>query len=124
MPGSYADPNATIDREFFAGEAGGGATTEYCKFRSFQAAKLKAVHVAVTTAGTATAHKLDIYHGTTSIASISLSTSTAGTLANSSTLNEDLAAMDQVSVKTGADVVGKAHVVYEFVASKDAVVTA
>ena len=67
---AYDSPNSTVRREFFAGESGGAATTEYSKFRSFQAARLKAVQVAVTTAGTAATHKLDIYHGTTSIGSI------------------------------------------------------
>jgi len=75
---TYADPNATVRREYFAGEAGGGATTEYGKFRSFQKARLKKVHAVVTVAGTATTHKLDVYHGTTSISSISLSTAAAG----------------------------------------------
>lgn len=111
---SYSAPNATIRREYFAGEAGGGATTEYGKFRSFQKSKLKAIHAVVTVAGTSTAHKLDLMHGTASIGVITLSTSTAGVVASSATLNEALAALDQISVKTGADVVGKAHVVYEY----------
>lgn len=117
----YNDPNFTVRRENFAGEAGGAATTTYCKFRAFQKARLKSVQAAVTTAGTATTHKLDVYHGTTSIGSISLGTSTAGSLANSGVLNETLASMDQVSVKTGADTVGKAEVVFEFEVLQDAV---
>lgn len=122
-PGSYTDPALTIARENFAGEAGGAATTEYSKFRSFQAYRLKAVHAAVTVAGTNTAHKLDIYHGTNSIGSIALGTSAAGSLANSGTLNEDCAAMDQISVKTGADATGKAHVVFEFHVAANSVST-
>ena len=121
---TYADPNATVRREYFAGEAGGGATTEYGKFRSFQKARLKKVHAVVTVAGTATTHKLDVYHGTTSISSISLSTAAARGTASSSTLNEELASLDQISVKTGADAAGKAHVIYEFHAQHDAVQTA
>ena len=121
---TYADPNATVRRENFAGEAGGGATTEYGKFRSFQKARLKKVHAVVTVAGTATTHKLDVYHGTTSISSISLSTAAAGGTASSSTLNEELASLDQISVKTGADAAGKAHVIYEFHMHHDAVQTA
>ena len=111
---AYDSPNSTVRREFFAGESGGAATTEYSKFRSFQAARLKSVQVAVTTAGTATTHKLDIYHGTASIGSIAIGTATAGALLASTALNENLAAMDQVSVKTGADAVGKNHVIYEY----------
>lgn len=120
---TYADPNATVRRENFAGEAGGGATTEYCKFRSFQKARLKKVHAVVTVAGTATTHKLDVFHGTTSISSISLGTSIAGVTASSATLNEELAALDQISVKTGADAAGKAHVIYEYQTHHDAVQT-
>jgi hypothetical protein len=120
---SYSEANASVRRENFAGEAGGGAATEYAKFRSFQKAKLKAVHAAVTVAGTAAGHKLDVYHGTTSIGSIALGTSAAGVLADSATLNEALASMDQVSVKTGADTVGKAHVIYEYEVDHDAQVT-
>lgn len=120
----YSDPNSTLRRENFAGEAGGAATTEYGKFRSFQKAKLKAVHAIVTTQGTAAGHKLDVYHGTTSVGTIALGTSAAGTIAHSATLNRELASMDQVSVKTGADAAGKAAVVYEYEVLHDAVQTA
>ena len=75
---AYDDPDFSIRREFFAGEAGGAATTEYCKFRTFQKALLKKVHAVVTTAGTATTHAINVYSGTTSIGAIALSTSAAG----------------------------------------------
>lgn len=117
----YSDPNYTVRREDFGGEAGGGATTEYCKFRHFQKMRLNKVHAIVTTAGTATTHKLDVYHGTTSIGTIALSTSTAGSIAHSGLLDEVCETMDQISVKTGADADGKAHVVYEFHVLPDAV---
>lgn len=120
---SYDDANSTVRREAFAGEAGGAATTEYTKFRSFQAAKLKKVHAIVTTAGTTTGHGLGVYHGTSSIGSITLGTSAAGVGAASATLNETLASYDQVSVKTLADATGKAHVIYEYEISPDAVKT-
>lgn len=120
---TYADPNATVRRENFAGEAGGAATTEYCKFRVFQKSLLKKAHAVVTTAGTAAGHKLDVYHGTSSIGTIALSTSTAGVSATSATLNEELAALDQISVKTGSDQTGKAHVIYEYQTRHDAVQT-
>lgn len=117
----YDNPNFQIRRENFAGEAGGAATTEYAKFRSFQAARLKKVHVVATLAGTATVHGFGIYHGTTSIGSILLGTSTAGSIGHSALLDRTLAALDQVSVKSLADAVGKAHVVYEFEVTGDAV---
>lgn len=116
---SYEDPDFQIRREHFAGEAGGGATTEYGKFRSFQAARLKKVHLAVTTAGTATTHGFDIYRGTTSVGTIALGTATAvgdagGISASSAVLDLGMASGQQISVKSLADVVGKAHVIYEY----------
>lgn len=120
---SYDDANSVIRRECFAGEAGGAATTEYTKFRVFQAAKLKKVHATVTVAGTNAGHGLGVYHGTTSIGSITLGTSAAGVSATSATLNEALAAYDQVSVKTLVDATGKAHVIYEYEVTPDAVKT-
>lgn len=121
---SYADANCTVRREHNAGEAGGAATTEYGKFRTFQKAKLKKVHAVVTVAGTVAGHKLDVFHGTSSIGTIALGTSAAGVIAASATLNEALATMDQVSVKSGADTVGKAAVVFEYEVAADAVQTA
>ena len=118
---SYDDPDFSIRREHFAGEAGGAATTEYAKFRVFQASRLKKVHVAATVAGTATVHGFDVYHGTTSIGTIALSTSTAGSLGHSALLDRTLASMDQISVKSLADAAGKAHVLYEFEVTPDAV---
>lgn len=117
---AYSDPNPQVRREFSAGEAGGAATTFYGKFRTFQKLKLKAVHAIVSTAGTNVGHKLDIYHGTTSIGSLALGTSTANTVFHSATLNEVVDTMEQVSVKTGADIVGKAEVVYEYHMQHDA----
>jgi len=116
----YDSPNAQFTREYFAGEAGGAGTTEYCKFRSFQKGRVTAVHFAVTTAGTATAHKFDIYHGTTSIGSTTLGTNTAGYTVSNTTIDEAVASLDQVSVKSGADIVGKAHVIFEYRVDHDA----
>lgn len=118
----YSDPNFTVRREAEAITAA-GATTEGAKFRSFQAMRLKKVHAAVITAGTSTAHGLDVYHGTTSIGSISLGTSAAGAVAHSALLDRAVGAMEQVSVKSLADVVGVAHVVYEFEVTPNAVAT-
>jgi len=122
----YDDPDFSIRRENFAGEAGGGTTTEYAKFRVFQASRLKKVHAFITTAGTATTHAINVYHGTTSIGAIALSTSTAnanalGGVSSSALLDRVLAAGDQISVKTGADAVGKAHIIYEYEVTPDAV---
>lgn len=119
----YDHPNILVRREHFGGEAGGAATTEYCKFRHFQAMKLKAAHAVVTVAGTSTAHAFDVYHGTSSVGSISLGTSTAGGTASSATLDEVCASLDQVSVKSVADATGKAHIIFEYHADTDAAKT-
>lgn len=120
--GRYDSPNATIRREAMGlTEAGGGGTTEYAKFVSFQKMKLKAAHAYVTTAGTAGAHGFNVFNGTTSVGAISLGTSAAGVTASSAVLNSAVAAMGQVSVKSLADVVGKAIIVFEYEVDLDAV---
>jgi hypothetical protein len=120
MTTGYMRASANVRREaFFTTTA--GATTEGAKFRSFQKMRLKKVHVAVVTAGTATTHGYDVYHGTTSIGTIALSTSTAGSLGHSALLDRAVATMEQVSVKSLADATGVAHVVYEYQTEQDAV---
>jgi len=118
---SYDDPNTTVQREQFGGEAGGGATTAYAKFRNYQKGKLRNVHFVVTTAGTSTAHGFDVYVGTSSVGSVSLGTNTAGYSASAGALNSAFASLDELSVKSLADVVGKADVVYEYDYDWDAV---
>lgn len=118
---AYDDPDYQIRREQFAGEAGGAATTEYTKFRAFQATRLKKVHAAVTVAGTTTAHGFDVYHGTTSIGTIALGTSTAGSQGHSALLDRSVNSLEQVSVKSLADAAGKAHIVFEYEVTADAV---
>lgn len=119
MP-EYTHPTHTVRREQF-GTTVAGATTEGCKFRAFLKMRLKKVHVAVVTAGTATTHGYDVYHGTTSIGTIALSTATAGVVAHSAALDRLVESMEQISVKSLADATGVAHVVYEWQATNDAV---
>jgi Flp pilus assembly protein TadG len=118
----YTQADATITRDHCAGEVGGAATTAYGKFHSFAATRLKAVHVRVTTAGTATTHKLDVFIGTASVATVALSTSIAGVTA---TIPVDLPvpSMGAVEVKTGADAAGKAVVTYEYSYAPAATIT-
>lgn len=121
----YDSPNYTIRNEQFAGEAGGAATTEYAKFRRFQKMRLRAVHAVVTVAGTATAHGFDIFHGTTSVGALPvLGTSAAGVKVKNDAIDFDVASLDQVSVKSLADIVGKAHIIYEFENTPDGAVSA
>ena len=117
---AYDDPDFTIRREADRITVA-GATTEGAKFRAFQAMRLKKVHAAVITAGTATTHGYDVYHGTTSIGTIALSTSAAGVTASSALLDRTVGSLTQVSVKSLADAVGVAHIVYEYETTSDAV---
>ncbi|MCK0507910.1 hypothetical protein [Aromatoleum anaerobium] len=117
---AYDDPDYSIRRES-AHITTAGATTEGAKFRLFQAARLKKVHAAVITAGTATTHGYDVYHGTTSIGTIALSTSAAGVTASSALLDRAIGSMTQMSVKSLADATGVAHIIYEYEITPDAV---
>jgi len=123
----YDSPNFTVRREQFSGEAGGAATTEYSKFRSFQAARLKQVHAYVSVAGAAVDHSFNVFQGTTSVGTISIGTATVPasqvgvTKYSSGILNVTLAAGDQISVKSLADATGKDHIIYEFEVTPDAV---
>ena len=120
---AYDSVNALVRNEWFAGEAGGGATTEYLKFRRFQKMRVKAVHAVITVAGTNAGHGLDIYSGTTSVATIALGTAAAGGTGIANT-DFDVAALGVISVKTLVDATGKAHVIYEFENVHDGVVSA
>lgn len=119
MGNSYDAPNVTVRREHCVGEVGGGATTVYGKFHHFQKMRLNAVHVRVTTAGTATAHKFDVYIGTASVASAALSTSTAG-VTTSVAVGSTVTSLEAVEVKSGADATGLAVVSYEYEVLPDA----
>lgn len=112
-----------MNRQCRDGIAAAGATTEAVKFRNFMAMRLKKVHATVVIAGTATTHGYDVYHGTTSIGTIALSTNTAGVTASSALLDRDIESMEQVSVKSLADATGSAHIVYEFEHQQDAVLS-
>lgn len=120
---AYDSPDYIIRREYTATPASAGATTESNKFRSFQAIRLKKVHAAVITAGTATTHGYNVFHGTTSIGAIALSTSTAGSVASSGLFNRAIPSLEQLSVKSLADATGIAQIVYEFEVTPDAVET-
>lgn len=97
--------------EVHAFAVGGAATTEYAKFRSLKKKKLEKVTAWVSTAGTAAGHKLDVYIGTTSVASLALGTAVAETKVEVS-VNQEVAAESAVSVKTGADATGKANLTF------------
>lgn len=114
---SYDHPNYVTHREWYAGEAGGAGATEYGRWHPFQKAKLEAVHFVVTTAGTAAGHKFDVQIGTASVGSVTLGTSAAGETSSVTSLSaESVSSLAKVTVKSGADTVGKALVIYEWLA--------
>jgi len=119
----YSDPNFTVRREAAVPPTTAGATTEGAKFRSFQAMRLKKAHFGVTIAGTATDHGYNIFHGTTSIGAVVVGTGAIGAAVHSAALDETVGSMEQVSVKSLADVVGAVQVVYEYEVTPDAVVS-
>lgn len=118
----YDSPDYIITREHCIGEAGGAATTVYGKFHSYAATTLKAVHMRVTTAGTATTHKFDVFIGTASVASGALSTSTAG-VTTSVAIGSAVDSLEAVEVKSGADATGLAVITYEYEYQNNATVT-
>jgi hypothetical protein len=118
----YDSPNNQVRRESTV-ETTAGATTEFGKFRVFQAMRLKAVHTTVVTAGTIDAHGFDIYVGTTSVASVVVGTAAAGGVASSATLNEAVAANETMSVKSLADATGVDGIVFEYETDKEALKT-
>lgn len=112
MPG-YTDNNANVRREFFAGEIGGAAATSYAKFRSFMKFRLRRVHCAVSVLG-GTTHKFDVYHGTNSIGSLGVGAAPVDTKMSTSLINEVVDSLEEVSVKSGPDAVGKGFVILEY----------
>jgi len=117
---AYDTPNHTVRREqSFTSVA--GATTESCRMLNFQKLRLKKVHAQVVTAGTATTHALNIYHGTTSIGAIAISTATALSNFSSAALNRTIESLERVAVRTGADATGICMVAYEYEVLPDAV---
>lgn len=113
MP-AYTDANANVRREFFAGEVGGAADTVYAKFRSFMQIRLLRVHAIVTTPGADENHKLDVYQGTTSVATLALGTADKGSRVSTGSIDQVIDSMEKVSVRTGDDATGLADVVIEF----------
>lgn len=128
MSSGVSEADVAIHREFYAGSAGGGATTAYAKFRTFRRSKLKNVHACVTTAGTTTAHKFDVYIGTTSVGSIAAGTAAAGVMVSAVALStggldQIFDGTSQLSVKTGSDAAGIADIVFEYQGLHDGTTT-
>lgn len=117
---SYDDPNATLQRERYAGEAGGGATTDYGKFRMYQKGLIKNVHAVVTTAGTVAGHGFDVYVGTSSVGTLAIGTAAAGSIVSAGDIEAAYASLDELKVTSLADATGKADIVFEINVDHDA----
>lgn len=120
----YDSANYTVRREINEPNVAGVASTSLRKFHMFQAAKLKAVHALIVTAGTNTDAGIDIYVGTASVGAITLGTDTAGTVKHSATLNTLVPANGLIEIKgkaTSATLV--ASLVIEYHVTPDAVET-
>lgn len=117
---AYDDPNYQVRREAFSTTVA-GATTDGARFRHFQTMRLKKVHFAVLTAGTAAGHGYTIKNGATTLGTVTLSTSAAGVTASSALLDSIVPAMGQVLVTSLSDATGVAQVVYEYEVLNDAV---
>jgi hypothetical protein len=128
----YDNPTYVTREAAAMGEVGGAATTQYAKFAAYTAALAFSLTATVTTAGTAAGHTLTVNKisgtSTTALATATLGTSAAGTVLNvplsTSTGGVSLNQGDIISVVTGADVVGKAAVAYEWGAQPGANITA
>lgn len=111
---AYDSPDYLIRREH-AVETAAGAAAVSAKFMQYQAFKLKAFHVQVTTAGTSAAagNCLILKSGTTALATATLGSSTAG-VTTSITINTDVPSLTAITCTNGTDATGKALVVYEY----------
>jgi hypothetical protein len=121
---AYDNPNATIRREdSFLSVAGAAGVS--CRFVTYQAKRLKAVHAMVVTAGSSNSpgHALTIKNGTTSIGLLALGTQTAGALVSVTGLNASVASLGLLSMTNGTDATGVALVTYEYHMDHDAAVS-
>lgn len=118
----YDHPNILVRREHSI-IATAGATTAFGKIRNFQAMRLNAAHATVITAGTNAGHGYDVYSGTTSVGSISLGTSAAGSTASVDLSSTAVAAGDYMEIKSLVDATGVGEVVLEYQVDAQAVIT-
>lgn len=81
----------------------GVASASMQKFHFYRASILRRVSAMVVTAGTNTDAAVDVYVGTTSVASLAFGTNTAGSLLDSGAINVDIPANGYVELKGKAD---------------------
>lgn len=81
----------------------GAASASMQKFHMFQSVRLRRVSAMVVTAGTDAAAAVDVYVGTTSVASLAFGTNTAGVVLDSGALDVDVPAEGFIEFKGAAD---------------------
>ncbi len=123
--GAYDHPNALVRREHCTGGVvAGTAGVDVALFRPFQKGLLKAVHMYIVIAGTAT-NTYDIKNGTTSIGAIVPGTETASATLVVSGLDNEMAAGDLISLDgSTTDATGQHVITYEWEVRHDAVQSA
>jgi hypothetical protein len=117
----YDHPTYTVRQSDSAGEAGGGATTQYAKFVAFTPTLAYNAVLAVTVAGTSAGALVYVSRisgtATTVLGTATPSTSVAGTVLqialSTAAGGLTLAQGDILTTVSGADTVGKLAVVYE-----------
>jgi hypothetical protein len=112
----YAHPNCTVRREERVNNLTGIASTSMQKILFYQKVKIKRVKSLVVTAGTNDAAGVDLLNGTTSFGAITHGTDTAGSINDSGTLNETIAANGYLDIKgkaTSATMVNSYMIEYE-----------
>ena len=114
MPTSdpYDHPNNIVTRESHQTTVAGNASILY--FRHYQKMRLKAVHLAIAVAGTATTNTFIAKSGTTALGTFAMTTSTQGVTSSIDVTDTDVAALGELSVLGGADATGVADIIWEF----------
>lgn len=119
---AYNHPNYAITRQLLTGNLTGADAASINKFHFFLAAKLKAVHGTVVTAGTDTAAAFDVYVGTASVGSLAFGTNTAGVQKHTAVLDAAVPQNGVVEIKgkaNSATLVASLCLEYEVTPSAD-----
>lgn len=121
---SYDDPNSVRREEIRAWTTAGNATIS-SKILIFQKQRLIAAHAKVDVAGTSTGNLVNVVNisgtTTTTVASLVLSTNTAGVQVDSTGLGFTCNAGDILQIVNGTDATGRALITIEAQQTPDAV---
>ncbi len=95
---AYDDGNHAI-QTINPGHLTGAASASMQKFHMWRSTILKRVTAMVVTAGTNASAAVDVYVGTTSVASLVFGTSTAGSVIDSGAIDVDIPAQGYIELK-------------------------